>query len=163
MRLDMGEYVVGAYLKIIKGCDFVDYDVKFPGGGREGLNELDVLGLDLKNREAYLCEVATNLRGVVYRNRKTALEKIRAKYARQKQYASRYLKDFSDEHFMLWSPVVPKGTVAGLKKIRGLDLVLNSTYALCLDELREEAKKTTREIGNPSFRMLQILEHLRRK
>ena len=45
MPTEMGEYLVGAYLKIIKECDFVDYNVRQPGGGLEGLNELDVIGL----------------------------------------------------------------------------------------------------------------------
>ena len=32
-----GEYIVGAYLKLKLDCDFVDYNVRPPGGGLEGL------------------------------------------------------------------------------------------------------------------------------
>ena len=62
IKTDIGEYIVGAYLKIIKKCDFVDYNVRPPGGGLEGLNELDVVELDFKNEIAYLCEVTTQER-----------------------------------------------------------------------------------------------------
>ena len=30
---EMGKYLVGAYLKLIVGCDFVDYNAPVPGGG----------------------------------------------------------------------------------------------------------------------------------
>ena len=39
-------YIVGAYLKLIEGCDVIDYNVRPPGGGMAGLSELDVVGLD---------------------------------------------------------------------------------------------------------------------
>jgi len=52
MKTDVGEYIVGAYLKIIEECDVIDYNVRVPGGGLEGLNELDVVGLDFKNQTA---------------------------------------------------------------------------------------------------------------
>ena len=57
MKTEMGEYIVGACLKLLKECDFVDYNVRRPGGGLVGLDELDVMGLDFKNKTAYLCEV----------------------------------------------------------------------------------------------------------
>ncbi|MDD5659927.1 MAG: hypothetical protein PHR39_07990 [Actinomycetota bacterium] len=40
IKTDIGEYIVGAYLKVIKKCDFIDYNARPPGGGLEGLNEL---------------------------------------------------------------------------------------------------------------------------
>jgi hypothetical protein len=61
IRTGMGEYIVGAYLKIIKKCDFVNYNVRAPIGGLEGLNELDVVGFDFKNKTVYLCLFATHL------------------------------------------------------------------------------------------------------
>ena len=33
---EMGEYVVGAWLREIGGCDFVNYNVRPPVGGNEG-------------------------------------------------------------------------------------------------------------------------------
>ena len=63
MITDVGEYIVGAYLKLILKCDIIDYNIRPPGGGLEGLHELDVLGLNFKKRTAYLCEVTTHIRG----------------------------------------------------------------------------------------------------
>jgi len=163
MKTEIGEYIVGAYLKIIKRCDFVDYNVRFPGGGLEGLNELDVVGLDFKRKIAYLCEVTTHIRGLLYKDNITTVEKIKTKYDKQKEYADKYLSDFPDRCFMFWSPVVPKGYITEeLKKINGLELIINEKYTQCIDELREKARKLTNDIGNPFFRMLQILEHLRK-
>jgi len=163
IKTDIGEYIVGAYLKIIKECDFVDYNVKPPGGGLEGLNELDVLGLDFKNKTAYLCEVTTHIRGVLYKDNINTVKKINIKYDRQKEYANKYLLGFPKRYFMFWSPVVPKGYITEeLEKIDGLELVINKKYAQCIDELRLKAKELTNDLGNPFFRILQILEHLRR-
>jgi len=164
IKTDIGEYVVGAYLKIIRKCDFVDYNVRTPGGGLEGLNELDVVGLDFKNETAYLCEVTTHIRGVLYKANITTVNKINIKYERQKEYANKYLSGFPKRYFMFWSPVVPKGYITEeLEKINGLELIINKKYAQCIGELRLKAKELTNEVGNPFFRMLQILEHLRRK
>jgi len=166
METNMGEYIVGAYLKIIEECDFVNYNVKFPGGGREGLNELDVVGLDFENKIAYLCEVSTHIDGLLYGNGNiSTVEKIKTKYERQKKYADKYLPNFfTNRCFMFWSPVVPIGNITTeLEKVNGLELVINEKYAQCIDELREKAKKLNNDVGNPFFRTLQILEHLRRK
>jgi len=42
MLTDIGEFIVGAHLQLIEECDFVDYNVRPPGGGLKGLSELDV-------------------------------------------------------------------------------------------------------------------------
>ncbi|HAX61497.1 MAG TPA: hypothetical protein DCX95_02915 [Elusimicrobia bacterium] len=163
MKTDIGEYIVGAYLKIIKQCDFVNYNVRPPGGGLEGLNELDVVGLDFKNKIAYICEVTTHITGLLYKDHRTTVERIKTKYERQKKYANKQLSNFPNRYFMFWSPVVPKGYITSkLKKINGLELVINEKYTQYIDELREKAKELTHDAGNPFFRMLQILEHLRR-
>jgi hypothetical protein len=43
----------------------------------------------------------------------------------------------------------------------GLEMVINAKYKQQVDLLRELARKTTRDFGNPFFRTLQILEHMR--
>ena len=59
---------------------------------------------------------------------------------------------------MFCSPVVQKGYVTKeLEKIDGLELVIDKKYTQCIDELRLKAKKLTNDVGNPFFRMLQIL------
>ncbi len=136
--------------------------MRFPGGGLKGLGELDVIGLDFKNKKAYLCEVTTHIRGVLYKNNPTTVEKIKAKYKRQKEYAKSQLDSFSNKHFMFWSPVVPKGYITKeLIKIKGLSVVINEDYTSCINELKEQAKLLTNDVGNPFFRTLQILERLK--
>ena len=162
MKTDIGEYIVGAYLKVIKQCDFVDYNTRPPGGGLEGLEEIDVIGLDFKNKIAYLCEVTTHIRGVLYKDNKTTITRIKTKYRRMQTYANRYLQDFYKHHFMFWSPIVPNGYLTReLEKISGLELIINKRYTQHIEELRESAKKLTNDVGNPFFRMLQILERLK--
>jgi hypothetical protein len=87
MKTEIGEYLVGAWLKLVVACDFVDYNVRPPAQGIEGLGELDVVGLDLKHSKAYLCEVTTHLNGVGYYDFPTTIRKVREKYIRQQKYA----------------------------------------------------------------------------
>jgi hypothetical protein len=162
MSVEMGEYVVGAYLKIINGCDFIDYNVRRPGGGLAGLDELDVIGLDFKNKVAYLCEVTTHIRGLLYKDNRTTVERIKKKHEKQQKYAKDYLPDFPSPRFMFWSPVVPEGYITqNLQKNTELELIINEEYTSRINELRRKAKKLKNDTGNPFFRALQILEHLR--
>ncbi len=62
MLTDIGEYIVGAYLKLKLDCDVVDYNVLPPGGKLAGLEEIDVVGFDHERHKAYLCEVTTHIR-----------------------------------------------------------------------------------------------------
>ena len=159
MLTDVGEYIVGAYLQMIKKCDFVDYNVRFPGGGLRGLNELDVVGLDFKSSTSYLCEVTTHIRGV---NRKNAIVRMKKKHEHQIEYAKRYLKNFDNHVFMYWSPVVPRGYLTEeLSKIENLELIINGLYKKSIEELMDLAKIQTHDARNPFFRILQILQHLR--
>lgn len=131
------------------------------GGGLEGLEELDVIGLNLKSRTAYLCEVTTHIRGIQYGDQRTTIERIKKKYHRQQQYGAKYLSDFSRQH-MFWSPVVPKGFLTNaLSEIDGLQCVINGEYKRRVGELQVLAAETTHDARNPVFRLLQILAHLR--
>lgn len=158
----MGEYLVGAYLKQRLHCDVVDYNVRPPSTGLEGLAEFDVVGFRFLDATAYICEVITHLDGIKYGNNKATIQRIKEKFERQQQYAETYLAHFQNIHLSLWAPVVPRGYLtAELAKIQGLELKINQQYKQCADELREEARRTTRDTCNPFFRALQILEHLR--
>ena len=162
MSAEMGEYVVGSYLKVINGCNFVDYNVRRPGGGLAGLDELDVIGLDFMKKIAYLCEVTTHIRGLLYTDNATTVRRIKQKHEKQREYAEDYLQDFPSRHFMFWSPVVPKGYITQeLQKISELELVINEEYTTRVRKLQQKAKEMANDTGNPFFRALQILEHLR--
>lgn len=161
MLTDIGEYVVGAYLQLKLDCDVVDYNARPPGGGLQGLEELDVIGLNLKTRTAYLCEVTTHIRGLQYGDQRVTIERIKKKYQRQQLYGTKYLGDFSREH-MFWSPVVPVGFLTErLSEIEGLQCVINGDYKRRIGELQTLAAETTHDARNPVFRLLQILGHLR--
>lgn len=163
MNTEIGEYIVGAYLKIIDQCDFVDFNVRPPGGGKTGQMEFDVLGLNFKSKTAYLCEVATHILGLHYGNgNQDTLDRIAKKHARQVEYSKQYLGIFDDIRYMLWSPYVPVGILTeGLEKIPKLDLIINKKYTAKIDDLRKQALELTHDTGNPFFRSLQILARLR--
>ncbi|MDD5014234.1 MAG: hypothetical protein PHW73_03905 [Atribacterota bacterium] len=163
MRTEIGEYIVGAYLKIIKECDFVDYNVRPRGGKLEGLNELDVVGINFKSNSAYLCEATTHTTGLLIKDYETTINTISKKYKRQREYAEKYLKNFSKHYFMFWSPFVSDRIMKNLEKNKGLELIINEKYALCIKELKEKALKMTNDTGNPFFRMLQITEKVNKK
>jgi len=165
MKTEMGEYIVGAYLKLIKECDFIDYNVRRPGGGLAGLDELDVMGLNFEKRTAYLCEVTTHLEGLLYgSSRETTQDRIRRKYDKMRDYAENHLpkKLFPERHFMFWSPVVSLGVKQELEKIEGIELVVGEDYTTCIEQLQNKAKKIAYDTNNPAFRVFQILGHLRR-
>src|SRR5438874_1394839 len=92
MATEMGEYLVGAYLKIVLGCGVVDYNARPPGGGLSGLGELDVIGFDFTGRKVYLCEVTTHLDGLqIGKGAEGTIKKLAAKHRRQLEYAERHL------------------------------------------------------------------------
>lgn len=164
MKTELGEYLVGAYLSQHLGCDFIGYNIRPRVSGLKGLAELDVVGLRHKDKTAFLCEVTTHLDGLQYGSYATTILKVREKHERQKLYAEQHLKEFQDVQFMFWSPVVREGAITtALEKISGLKLIINKEYATRIHELQDGAKKTTRDTGNPAFRFLQILAHLRTK
>lgn len=151
---EMGELLVGAYLKLRRGCSFVLYNQRPEGGGMEGLGELDVVGISEKT--VYLCEVTTHILSMD----QTAAGRIEAKFARQKAFAERHFKGQTTV-FEVWSPVVPSGIVNRLSAVKGLTLVANEVYSARVWELAELAREYTAQTGNDAFRLLQILTHLR--
>lgn len=162
MLTDIGEYIVGAYLQLGMECDVIDYNVRPPGGGLTGLTEFDVIGFNFRTETAYLCEVTTHIRGLLYKDNKTTIERITKKHEKQKWYASEFLSNFQNIRFMFWSPVVPRGYITQeLVKLPDLELVINGEYKKRIEELRKLASNTTHDARNPFFRMLQIVEHLR--
>ena len=165
MNAEMGELLVGAYLQLIEGCDFVGYNVRTPGGKLAGLNELDVVGLRFADNTAYLCEVTTHIGGTLYGSgNESTLKTIQTKFEKQKVYAAKYLENFDRHVFQFWAPRVPVGYLTErLAEIDGLEVVINGEYKQRVDLLRHKARKEMQPTGNDAFRMLQILEAMRDK
>jgi hypothetical protein len=155
MATEAGEFIVGAYLQHFCNCAVVLYNSRIPGGGLKGLPELDVIGLNLKDRTAYLCEVTTHLHGM----RPQAVKKCATKHQQQRRYAESMLEGYTT-HYELWSPKVFPAQMAELKKV-GLELVVNGEFKKRVDQLRALAKKIKHDTGNPFMRTIQILEQLK--
>ena len=164
MRTEIGEYVVGAWLKVVKKCSFIDYNVRPPIKGLEGLGEFDVVGLDLKNKKVFICEVVTHLNGMGYKDLETTVKKVEDKFMRQQKYAKGYLPNDFDVRYMLWSPIVTPKYLAEIEKIakkEELELVINSSYSTKIDEIKTAIKGETKDFGNPFIRVIQIFEALK--
>jgi hypothetical protein len=157
MATEMGEYIVGAYLKLVLGCDVVDYNTRPPGGGLTGLNELDVIGFSFGKQTVFLCEVTTHLHGLRGRQ---PINKVRRKHNWQRDFAKRYLSNFKRHHFMFWSPIVRRGLIPSLAKVGFDELFINKEYKDAVDKLRAKAHASRADANNPAFRLLQILERV---
>ena len=161
MATEAGEYIVGAYLQHFHDCDIVLYNERQKGGKLAGLSELDVVGLNLAKKEAFLCEVTTHILGMLINDVPFTITKVTNKHEAQRAYAEARLKEFK-VRYMLWSPVVTsKKLIAAFNSIAGLEIIINGQYKQRVAQLRAVARKQTYEMGNPFMRTLQILEHLR--
>src|SRR4029453_5592945 len=57
VTMNIGEEICGEWLRHMKGCDFVQYNVRTtPVQG-----EIDVVGINLEKHAVYACEVAVHL------------------------------------------------------------------------------------------------------
>ncbi|MDD3066281.1 MAG: hypothetical protein PHO48_00395 [Candidatus Gracilibacteria bacterium] len=172
---DPGEHLVGQYLKEIKKCDFVEYNLQT--GKKQG--EIDVVGIDSVNNIVYVCEVATHLDGLHY-NKNGKPDNVRrflAKFEKDIDYIQANFKEYK-RIFMLWTPVAKnskKGSkhnqIEDLKMIQEkirksknieIDIIKNNEYYKCLQELRGVAAKTKNPMNSPIMRFLQIEERLKK-
>jgi len=171
-----GEHLVGQYLRTVKNCDFVEYNLqtKFVQG------EIDVVGINSVKKQIYICEVSTHLEtGLQYvkDKRPDNVERFKSKFDKNVEYAIRNFKEY-ECYYMLWSPIIRIPTKKDsknnqeqdLREIKEylkntynveLELVYNKKYLDCINELREVAKRTTQEMSSPIMRFLQIEEKLK--
>lgn len=173
---NIGEEIAGEYLKVIKGCEFIEYNLHTP----DVQGEIDVIGIDAKNKKLYVCEVATHLvTGLQYvkNGKPDNVERFLKKFRKNIPYAEKCFPDY-EKHFMLWSPVVKdqKATAKHnqLRDVNGIkdrlkrefgyevSLIINAEYQDCLDELRSFAARETKELKSPVLRFMQIEEKLRK-
>ena len=170
-----GEHLVGQYLREVKKCDFVEYNLHTTS--HQG--EIDVVGIDSINKQVYICEVATHLEtGLQYvkNKRPDNVERLKSKFEKSIDYSKRF--KFYDCHYMLWSPIIKipqredtknnqEGDIQELKVFLkekynvDLELVYNQKYLNCIEQLREIAKQTKQEMSSPIMRFLQIEEKLK--
>jgi transposase len=168
--MNVGEELVSAYLQQVLRCDFTQqnlYTIDAQG-------EIDVVGLNLKDRSVYICEVAIHLTtGLQYTHAKRPnnVKKLTEKFSRDIEYTRKYLPDFK-AHYMLWSPVVKSRKSESLydqtehlkqvhKNIQDqfsedLQLIVNAEFSKRVEQLREKARGTSADMKSPVMRMLQI-------
>jgi len=162
----MGEYLVGAYLRLIEGCTLISYDQKASEVKGE-FGEIDVVAINGSAKTVYLCEVVTHLQGMLYGggNQET-LRRLKGKFLVSKEYGETSFPDFKRK-YMLWSPYVPKGRLtSGLEAIcaeleMDIEFIINEVYTGKVRELQKKARTDTKDRGEPFYRALQIIEYLR--
>src|SRR5262245_1900435 len=102
--MNIGEEICGEWLRHVKGCEFVQYNVRTP----DVQGEIDVVGISLANRTVYVCEVAVHLiTGLQYvkENRPDNVTRLVAKFRKDIAYTQKAFPDYTHV-FMFWSPVV---------------------------------------------------------
>jgi hypothetical protein len=170
-----GERLVGDYLRYIKECDFIDFNVytKLVQG------EIDVIGVAHAKKKAYICEVVTHLTtGIQYVRaaRPDTADRLIKKFVKDIDYG-RAAFDGYDVAYMLWSPVVHYSSgkaqydqFAHLKQIGDeilhkmgvkIEFVTNQTYLDAIGKLRAFAARESKELKSPIMRFLQIEEWTR--
>lgn len=170
MAHNIGEEIAGQYLKVCRNCDFVEYNLYTT----EAQGEIDVVGIDTKNKRVFVCEVAIHLGGLQYTKDRQPDNYARflKKFEKDIFYANSRFDDSYEKVYMLWSPIV-RNSKAGskhnqlkdvervkqdLKQLHDVDLelIISKQFLDCLDELRLYAGKQTEELKSPILRFMQI-------
>lgn len=166
--MDIGESLVGAYLRHIVGCQVVTYNSFF--ADRQG--EVDVVALQHgASRTVWLCEVTTHIGGmlIVRRGQNATEQAIVEKLDRLHHFAQ---TTFPDDHhrFEWWSPRVAVGQLTSAMTAvenewsalgRDLNFVINERYTDRIRQLATHAAGNSSTTGEPAYRMLQVLSRLR--
>jgi len=171
MTHNIGEEIVGTYLKVCKNCDFVEYNLYT----QEVQGEIDVVGIDTKNKKVFICEVAIHLEtGLQYvkDKRPDNYDRFVKKFEKNINYVNNHFDNSYEKTFMLWSPIVknPKenskyNQLLDVEKVRAhlknhhsidLQLIINKNFLNCLEELRTYAGRQTEELKSPILRLMQI-------
>ena len=166
----VGEELVGEYLKLRRGCDFVQYNLR----PVEGNAEIDVVGIDVKNKVLYVCEVAIHTAGLQYtaNGKVVNVEKLTRKFDSDIEYARCYFPDHETKP-MLWSAIVKQSKPTSKRcqtrdveaiseHVRAkhgveLEVVANRDFLDALRELRQEAGLRTSQMDG-IMRLMQIEE-----
>ncbi len=166
--MDIGESLVGAYLRHVVGCDVVTYNSFF--ADRQG--EVDVVGIENgEPRTIWLCEVTTHIGGMLITSRGDRPQEVilREKLERLHAFAEATFPGDS-YRYEWWSPRVAVGKLTDVLReieqeweVAGRDLrfVMNETYTERIRELAGDAAKNSSTTNEPAYRMLQVLTRLR--
>jgi Holliday junction resolvase-like predicted endonuclease len=169
-NVNVGEELVGDYLQYVEGCEFVQKNLYM----EDVQGEIDVIGIDLKNKKVYLCEVAIHLStGLQYGNgtKPNNVKKLYDKFSKDIEYARKYFpkQDDYSHCFMLWSPIVKakvkNNQLNDVNEVKQeikkkydeeIELVINESFLRKLNQLKEYAAKETKDIKSAAVRLYQI-------
>jgi hypothetical protein len=181
----IGELLVGAYHKLVTDAEVVSYNQRSTEQGEQ--MEIDVVAIASENgrQTVYACEVITHLHGTLYSGTPDSarwqeygsdgyqytLEKLWNKFHSDHDYVKTVFDDADEYVFQLWSPYIPDGMLtSGLDQLADeyndetgheIDIFVNEDYTERIEALRELASEDKKSYGEPAFRFLQILEHMR--
>lgn len=166
--MDIGESLVGAYLRHIVGCEVVTYNSFF--ADRQG--EVDVVGIQTGTpRTIWLCEVTTHIQGMLITGRGERGQEVVLRQKLDRLHAFAEATFPGDEyHYEWWSPWVAVGkltkVIAEIEAEweaagRDLQFVMNEEYTERIRALAAHAKKNSSTTNEPAYRMLQVLACLR--
>lgn len=162
---NVGEEIAGEYLRWVRDCEFVNYNV------RTGKGETDVIGVSLSNDTVYFCECAMHLSGLNYGGKKTVAALIQ-KFLRASNYVAKYLNEYGKTTAMLWTPVMRARQRRAIEQVFerelapiagwNFELIEGPKFQSCLDELRAVASEQTSNLTSPVMRLMQIEGRLQR-
>jgi hypothetical protein len=172
--MNIGEEICGEWLRHVKQCEFIQYNLKTP----DVQGEVDVIGLNMKSRTVYACEVAIHLiTGLQYvkGGQPDNVNRLTAKFRKDIAYLSKAFPDYT-RVFMLWSPVVRNqrsgskhNQLNDIKSIADtfksecqveIELIVNRKFKEALEALRTVARDTSKELDSSVMRYLQVEEYL---
>ena len=173
--MNIGEEICGEWLRHVKGCEFVQYNLRTP----DVQGEIDVIGIRLATPPTvYACEVAIHLTtGLQYvkDKRPDNVPRLTAKFRKDIAYIRKAFPGYT-QVFMLWSPVVKNQKTGSkynqvedvqhiVKTIQRecnetIQLVINETFKEALDALRGVATEETKELDSSVTRLMQVEAHL---
>lgn len=175
--MNIGEEICGEWLRHLRGCDFVQYNVRT----KAVQGEIDVVGINLKDRIVYACEVAVHLvTGLQYtrNSQPDNVPRLTAKFKKDVDYLRSAFPKYRHV-LMLWSPVVRnqrtgskhnqmadvEAVVAALaEEPYGVEVltIVNQGFKDAVDALRAHAAGESKELGSTVMRLLQVEERLKR-
>jgi hypothetical protein len=155
--VDVGESLVGAYMRQVRGCHTIAFNTFLP----HGQGELDVVGVanGQAGVEVWMAEVAIHLDSLNYGGYVKTVDKVSQKVRAAREYAEQVYRDVTPT-VEFWSPVVPAGLVSALASVE-VDLIVNAEFTARVNELASRAKGHTKMTGDDAYRFLQLLTHLR--
>lgn len=122
------------------------------------------------DREVLVCEVATHLADLGYGTARENREPGARTFRNAEAHVDRAFPWAEAVRFQFSSPIVRPKSAGELREAtaafeaetgRPLELVVNEAYTDRIEALRTKAAATEAQRGDPGFRFLQILEHLR--